>query len=74
MLSPHPGHMWAVDLGNSFTTHLYCGAQFTTSFWSFVVSTCDVVVGNAHHDRASITSADHELVFDAIIVFAVSEF
>ena len=74
MISPHPGHMWAVDLGNSFTTHLSCEAQCTSWFVLFIVSICDVVVGNEHPDRASITFTDHEWVFDAIIVFAVSEY
>jgi hypothetical protein len=60
MLRSHPGHMWAVDLGNSFTTHLSWEAQFTSLFWSFIASICDVEVGNEHPDRASITSADHE--------------
>ena len=74
ILRPHPGHMWAVDLGNSFTTHLSWEAQSTSSFGLFVVSICDVEVGNEHPDWASTTSADHEWVFDAIIVFAVTEF
>jgi hypothetical protein len=74
MLSPHPGHIWAVDLGNSFTTHLSWEAQCTSSFELFIVSICGFVVGNDCPDKASITSADYECVFDAIIVFAVTEF
>ena len=60
MFIPHPGHMWAVDLGNSFTTHLSQDTQLISSCESFIVSFCDDVVGNEHPDRASVTSADHE--------------
>ena len=59
MLSPHPGHLWAVDLGNAFNTHFSQEVQFTYSFWLFIVSICDVVVGNEHSDSASITFTDH---------------
>ena len=59
MLIPHPGHMWAVDLGNSFTTHLSQDAPLTSSCESFIVSLSDDVVGNEHSNRASVTSSDH---------------
>ena len=60
MLIPHPGHMWAVDHGNSFTTHLSRDAQLTSTCESFIVSLYDDVVGNEHSDRSSVSSADHE--------------
>ena len=74
MLIPYPGHKRAVDLGNSFTIHLSQEAQFTSSYESLIISLCHVVVGNEHSDRASVTSAIHERVFDAIIMFAVNDF
>ena len=60
MLIPHPGHIWAVDLGNTLTTHLSGGAQLISSCESFILSLCDDVVGNEHSDRVSVASADHE--------------